>query len=147
MDTLENIVIINRPQQEVFHFVSNPANTSQWSSTTKAAEWTSGGPAGVGSTWHQIDKFLGRKLDSTIEVTIWAPPNQFGYKVVSGQAEGSERMIRLEPQATGTRLTSTFQGEIGGIFKIAKGLVLKQAKKQSDAEHDALKLLLESGEV
>ncbi len=145
MFALENIGNINRPQQEVFDFLSNPANTAQWSSTTKAAEWTSGGPVGVGSTWRQIDRFLGRRLDSTIEITIWNPPNQFGYKVVSGPAKGNERTLTLEPQENGTRLTSTFQGEIGGIFKIAKGLVRKQAEKQSDAEHDALKLLLEAG--
>ena len=147
MFTLENIVIIKRPQQEVFDFLSNPANTSQWSSTTIAAEWTSDGPTGVGSTWHQIDRFLGRKLDSTIEVTIWNPPNQFGYKVVSGPAEGNERTLRFEPQENGTRLTSTFQGEIGGIFKIAKGLVRKQAEKQDKADIEALKPLLEAGQV
>ncbi len=37
--------------------------------------------------------------------------------------------------------------EIGGFFKIAEGLVGKQARKQFDLDFEALKLLLESGEV
>ena len=90
---------------------------------------------------------MGRKLNSTIEVTIWHPPNEFGFKVVSGPAKGNERKLRLEPQENGTRLTSIFQGEIGGIFKIAKGLVRRQAERQSDAEYTALKHLLEAGEA
>jgi uncharacterized protein YndB with AHSA1/START domain len=31
-------VFINRPQQEVFDFLSNPANLSKWSSAFESAE-------------------------------------------------------------------------------------------------------------
>ncbi len=38
------------------------------------------------------------------------------------------------------------KGEFGGFFKLAEGLVGKQAEKQSESDLAALKLLLESGQ-
>ena len=146
MFTFERSIFINRPQQEVFDFLSNPANNAQWQSSNQSAEWTSEGPVGVGSTYRSVGRFLGRKMDSTIEVTIWDPPNQFGSKVVSGPVP-FESTGSLESQENGTQLTVTFQAEIGGFFKIAEGLVGKQGEKQFDADLGALKLLLEAGQA
>ena len=74
MIAFEKSIFINRPQQEVFDFVSNPANDPQWRSGAESAEWTSEGPVGVGSTYRSVDKLLGRKIEGTTEVTIWDPP-------------------------------------------------------------------------
>jgi carbon monoxide dehydrogenase subunit G len=146
MKTFENSIFINRPQQEVFDYLSNPANDPQWRSGAESAEWTSEGPPGVGSTYRSVDKLLGRKIESTIEVTIWDPPNQFGLKAVGGPLP-FEGTITLESQESGTRLTQTGHAEFGGFFKIAEGLVGKQIEKQAVADFDALKLVLEEGQA
>ena len=44
MYTFEESIFINRPQQEVFDFVTNPANNTHWSSTTEFAEVTTDAP-------------------------------------------------------------------------------------------------------
>jgi uncharacterized membrane protein len=44
-------VVINRSQQDVFNFLSNPTNMPQWQSAVESAEWTSTGTPGVGSTY------------------------------------------------------------------------------------------------
>ena len=146
MLTFENSILINRPQQEVFDYLSNPANDRQWRSGAESAEWTSEGPPGVGSTQRSVDRFLGRKIESTIEVTIWDPPNQFGVKTVGGPIS-FEGTIKLESQENGTLITQTGSAEVGGFFKIAEGLVGKQAEKQAVADFDALKLVLEEGQA
>lgn len=146
MITYEKSIFINRPQQEVWDFVSNPANNTQWQSSTEAAEWTSEGPPGEGSTYRTVNMLLGRTIETTSEVTIWNPPNQFGFKVVSGPFQ-TERTLRLESQENGTQLTGTWQVKVGGFFKIAEGRLGKQVEKQSDANLDALKLLLEAGQA
>ncbi len=84
MFTFEKSIFINRPPQEVFDYITNPDNDSDWRSTAVSAEWTSDGPVGVGSTQRTVGKFLGRKIDSTNEVTVWDPPNQFAFKSVEG---------------------------------------------------------------
>ena len=146
MITFEKSIFISRPQQEVFDFVSNPANNPQWQSSTEAGEWTSEGPPGVGSTLDLVIRFLGRKIESTSEITTWDPPNQFGSKVVSGPIP-FEATMKLESKENGTQLTLRGEAEFGGFFKIAEGLVGKQLEKQRDANFNALKLLLEAGQA
>jgi hypothetical protein len=67
MVTYEKSIFINRPQQEVFGFLSNPANHSEYSNMAESAEWISQAPHGVGSTYHGVGKALGRKMESTKE--------------------------------------------------------------------------------
>ncbi len=144
MITFEKSIFINRPNQEVFDFVTNPANDAKWVSTSESAEWTSEGPVGVGSTQRSVNKFLGRKIEGIFEVTVWDPPKEYALKSVGGPIS-LEATNKFEPKENGTQLTVTGQGEVGGFFKLAEGLVGKQLEKQLDAEYNALKLLLEAG--
>lgn len=144
MYMFEKSIFINRPPQEVFDYITNPDNDSNWRSTAVSAEWTSDGPVGVGSTQRTVGKFLGRKIDSTNEVTVWDPPNQFSFKSVGGSIplELSQKLVAKD---NGTQLTINAQAELAGFFKLAEGLVGKQAEKQMDTDFNALKLVLEAG--
>ena len=83
MITFEKTVHINRPLQEVFDFVSDPANDALYRSGAKSAEWSSEGPVGVGSTMRSVDKIMGRKVVATSEITIWDPPKKHGFKTIA----------------------------------------------------------------
>ena len=144
MYTFEKRIFINRPQQEVFDYITNPDNDSNWRSTAISAEWTSDGPVGVGSTLRTVGKFLGSKIDSTNEVTVWDPPNQYSFKSVGGPIP-LEFTQKLAAKDNGTQLTLSAEAEMGGFFKLAEGLVGKQAEKQVDTDFNALKLVLEAG--
>ena len=146
MITLEKSIFINRPPQEVWDFISNPANMTQWQGATESAEWSSEGPPGVGSTLRQVSKFLGRKIEGTSEVTAWDPPNEYGQKSVGGPIT-FEVTGKHEPKENGTQINVRFQAEVGGFFKIAEGLVGKQMEKQFDTDFGALKLILEAGQA
>jgi len=134
---------IDRPSQEVFDFTTNPANWPQWQSGTVSAEWSSEDPVGVGSTLHSVGKLLGRELASDLEIIQWDPPNLFGYKLDNGPIK-VEAMNKLEPQDGGTLLVQDFQGEVGGFFKIAESLAVKQIKKQIETDGNSLKKILEA---
>ena len=144
MITLESSIFINRPQQEVWDFLSNPANNTQWQSSTESAEWTSEGPPGVGSTLREVGKVLMRKIESPSEITAWDPPNKHGRKSVGGPIPW-EVTMKLEPKENGTQLNVHSTVEVRGFFKIAEGLVGKQFQKGVDTDFEALKLLLEAG--
>jgi len=146
MYKFESSIFINRPVQEVFDFVTNPANNAKWQSGTESAEWTSDGPPGVGSTIKVVAKLLGRKVEVVAEITGWDPPHLSSSKSVGGPIP-FEGTSKFEAQGDGTLLTQTGQAEFGGFFKLAEGLVGKQLEKQGESERAALKLLLESGEV
>ena len=144
MYKFESSTFINRPQQEVFDYVTNPANNAKWQDGTESAEWTSAGPPRVGSTVKFVAKLLGRKIEAVVEVTGWDPPNLLSIKSVGGPIP-FESTQRFAAQGDGTLLTETGQAEIGGFFKLAEGLVGKQLEKQSEASRAALKLLPEAG--
>lgn len=144
MYSFEKSIFINLPQQEVFDYVTDPANDKKWRKSSISAEWTSEGTVGVGSTQHAVDKFMGRNLESDSEVTVWDPPNEFGWKSVGGPVP-FELSLKLTPEGEGTRLSFSGQAEIGGFFKLAEGLAGKQMEKQIDGDFNNLKKVLESG--
>lgn len=137
-------IIIDRAQQEVFDFATNPTNDPKWRGISDFAEWTSPSPVGVGSIQRSEGSFLGRKIDSTSEVTAWDPPNQFGLKTVSGPVP-FEINVNMTSNGNGTNIILNGQAEFGGFFKLAEGLAGKQLEKQIDKDFETLKKLMENG--
>ena len=144
MATFDTSIFINRPRQEVWDFITNPANHDKWGSSTESAEWTSDGAPGVGSTYRSVGKLLGRKIETTAEIIIWDPPNKHGHKSISGMFP-IEVTMKFEPKEDGTQLNVHIHAEIGGFFKMAEGLVQKQLEKQLGTDFQTLKQLLEVG--
>jgi uncharacterized membrane protein len=142
MINVEKTIFINRPQQEVFDFASNPANLPKWQSQIISAEMTSPEPYDVGSTQHSMARFMGRDIETSSEVTFLDPPNQFVFKLVGGPLplEGS---MRFASSGSGTQMTMGGKLEPSGFFKLAEGLVRKQLEKQFGGNLEALKSLLE----
>jgi carbon monoxide dehydrogenase subunit G len=144
MATFEVSTFINRPLQEVFDFMIDPANAVQWISGAESAKWASAGPVGVGSVIHQVGRFLGREVVSDAEITRFNPPNVWGQKFSSGPLK-FENTNKYESKDGGTLLIQSFQGEMGGFFKLAEGLAIKQMQKQVESDGQRLKKLLEAG--
>ena len=143
MATFTVTTFINRPLQEVFDFMTNPANFAQWQSGTKSAKWASEGPVGVGSIFHSVGQLLGREMKMDLEITQWDPPNVWGIKGGSGPMK-FEGVSKFESKDGGTLVIQTFEGEVGGFFSIAEGLAIKQLQKQIETDGNALKKLLEA---
>ena len=145
MFEFEKTIFINRSPEEVFEFLTNPANDPKWRNSSISGEWTSDGPIGVGSTTHAVDKLLGREIESTSEVTVWDPPKKFGSKSVGGPVP-AEFIQKFESKEDGTQLTLSGHAEVGGFFKLAEGLVGKQLEKQMNQDLDGLKVYMEGSQ-
>jgi carbon monoxide dehydrogenase subunit G len=143
MDTFEVTTFINRPPQEVFDFMTNPANASRWQAGTKSAQWTSEGPVGVGSMYHTVSKLVGLEMTMDVEITQWDPPNVWGMKSSSGPMK-FEATMNFESKDAGTLVIQNFRGELGGLFNIAEGMAVKQMQKQVETDGQALKKVLEA---
>jgi uncharacterized membrane protein len=143
MYKFEKSIMIDRPQQEVFDFVTNLANDSKWQSGIESVERASDGPIGAGSTWRYKLKFLGREVEAEIEMTGYDPPNQSSVKSIGGPVP-FESNYKFESKEGSTEMTISGQAEIGGFFKMAEGLVGKQLEKQMESDAEALKKLLEA---
>jgi carbon monoxide dehydrogenase subunit G len=147
MYKLQTSVFINRVPQDVFDFLSNPANVSKWQPTIESAEWTSTGVPGVGSTYKQVIKFLGRNSESAFEITAWDRPNHYSYKAskLPFPVDSIETVFSLTSQENGTQVTCDAQIASVGAFRFMEKAIGKQAEKQDRINLDTAKHTLEAG--
>jgi uncharacterized membrane protein len=143
MDTVENSIEIHRPLETAFAFVADVRNNPQWQEAFKEVQVTPDGPPMVGTKMKAVASFLGVKLEPTAEITALEPNRFFSFKGTSGPA-AIEGTFRFEPAAEGTRVSSSLLVEPGGLFKVAGPIFASQFKKQTEADLQRLKALLEA---
>jgi len=145
MIRVETKVEINRPSEEVFAFISNFENNPKWQSGQLEARFTSEGPLGVGSTYDQVAKFLGRRIVSTFEVLEY----ESNRKVKASSTSGSfpitfTRLVK--PIDGGTEVQAIIEGDATGFFKLAQPLLGRMVQRSVDSDYKNLKRIMESGE-
>ena len=143
MAKLEAGITINRPVEEVFAFTSNPENEPLWRSELLEMEQTSEGPIGVGTTYREVMQFLGRRIESTAEITKYEPNNMIAMKSTSGPL-AFELTGTYQPVEDGTELTFEVEAEVGGFFRVAEPLVARMGKRQMETQLANIKDLLEA---
>ncbi len=142
MISIENNVFIDRAPDDVFAFVFEPANAAQWQEGVVLAEFTSESPMGVGSTWRNVSKIVGREMDIEFEVIDYDPPHRFCYKSISGPIQ-NKTCVTFEPLNGGTLVTFSGEGEASGFFKMAEGILKKRLEGQFEKNFKMLKAHLE----
>ena len=140
-------VFINRPQQDVFDFLSDPANLSKWDADFESAEWTSNAAPGIGSTYRASGRRLGSEKDGWFEIVQWNRPDHYSYKVKERMFlfEHAETIFTLKPKDNGTEVTYESQFEIVGTLKFAERFAARMGKKRVESNLNAAKRLLEVG--
>ena len=117
MIMIETSVIINRPVEEVWKFVSNLENLRQWDYGGLEARQTSEGPIGVGSTFQTQRQFLGRPLRESVRISEYVPNRIMAFPF-SGWSFSGQNRTTFEPVGGGTRMTSTSEVELAGWLKL-----------------------------
>jgi uncharacterized membrane protein len=143
MIKVETSVVINRPVDEVFEFVANIENLPQWAGPVLEAKQTSEGPVGVGTTQTQVAQLLGRRVETSQEVTEYEPNKKLSTKSTSGPIP-IEVHYTFEPVAEDTRVKMEGNVDAGGFFKLAEPIVARMLKRQTEADSSTLKELLEA---
>ena len=131
---------IARPPAEVFAYVTDADRLPEWQSSAVEAQWQ--GEKAPGARIREVRKFLGRRMDSELEVTEYEPDRLFGLKTLSGPVPFSVHQT-LEPSDGGTRLTFVGEGEPGGFFKLAEPVVGRVAERQFKNDFETMKDILE----
>jgi len=143
MTRFQQSVVINRPLEQVFAFVSDLENDPQWTPGAVMRR-TSQGQLGVGTTFQQHDRFMGRRMDLSLEVTDYEPPHKIGLKTISGPLSfGGTRMFEPVGEAA-TRVTFVGEGHAPGMLKLAEPLLAAAGERRLRAQLGNLKRLLEA---
>ena len=145
MNSFEVSVVIDRPMGRVWEFLNSTENELLWESSAVERALLTDGPLRKGSRVRQVDRFLGRRIETEME-TLDLVDYHRRERTVSGPFE-FEVVWHLEPAGDGSRFTMTLTAAsgLGGVFgKLADSLVARMSRREWDANLGKLKDLLEA---
>lgn len=137
--------LIYRPITEIFDFISTPENDFQWQYGTLTSAQISEGVAKVGAFFRSIGHFMGRRIESTFEITEYEPTRKYGFKSLSGPMH-SRTLYTFETAGGATKINVSMQASAVNLFQADEGILEKQMKKQLKENLEMLKQILEDGE-
>lgn len=144
MINLDFGVLIDRPMKDVFTFVSNPNNMSKWNSAVVSLEQVLPGAVGVGSKFKTVGEMMGRRIEGEMQITAHEPDIKCGFQVNAGPMQVN-LTLSFKTVGTGTKVSLNAQGNPGGIFKLAEGVMTGQIKSMMEGNLARLKDELEKG--
>lgn len=141
MLNLEKSIIINRSAEEVFAFVANSENRPKWVPVMEVQK-TSAGPIGIGTTFRNVVKMMGRPWESLLEVVEYLPNKHYTFKTTWPFPCQLHHI--LAPVAGGTQVTLRLEGQLGGFYKLVEPFMVRTSQRQMGIDLVALKNCLEA---
>jgi carbon monoxide dehydrogenase subunit G len=143
--TVDRTFTVNAKPAVVFAYLTDPEKATLWQSSLVEAQLEPEGPLRAGTQIHEVRKLLGRRMESTVDVTELEPEHVFAGHVRAGPVPWRFR-YRFEESGESTRIELHMEGEPGGFFRVAEPLVVRTVEKQLESDFATLKQLVESGE-
>jgi uncharacterized protein YndB with AHSA1/START domain len=138
---IESSIWIARPPQEVWNYLVDVSNDTQWRDGVTDARWDSGPPHGVGST----GLHAGQGTDvMTWRVTEWEEPLIFSWDVTGGRFEGGHAGYRLAPEEAGSRMTLHISVKPSVLMRILMLFMKGRIGRQLAADLEKLKVIMEA---
>jgi uncharacterized membrane protein len=144
MTRIERSIVIDRPADEVFDFTHDLKNNPLWQTTLVEIQPLSDGPMRVGSRWREVRTFLGKRIESELELTEYEPKTRSAVRMVSGPVPFSGSYL-FEPVGGGTKFAVTGELDAHGFFKLAEPVFARITGRELESNLGHLKDLLEAG--
>ena len=147
MDSFEVSVVIDRPIARVWEYLNIIENELVWQSSAVERVLVTDGPLEKGSRTRQVDRFLGRRIETEWELTELQNYQRRDRTLTSPFAMEVE--WQLEPVGDATRFTMTMaspeaESEEGFFGKLAGAVVMRIAKRDWEANLGTFKDVLEA---
>ena len=144
MINIDSGVLVDRPVKDVFAFVSNPNNMSQWNSAVVSLQQATPGAVGVGTKFKTVGEMMGRRIEGEMQIVAYEPDTKCGFQLQAGPMQVN-LTLSFKTVGTGTKISLNAQGNPGGIFKLAEGVMAGQVKSMMEGNLARLKTVLEKG--
>ena len=125
----QNSILINRPVETVFAFVTDPDGGTKWHRANQISP-LSDDPIGLGSQYRVKGKFLLWEYDSVSEVSEFEENRLVTYQSDTGMYSYVLR-YQMEPKDGGTYFTEIGEANPQGLLKFAIQIFAGGAKKNS----------------
>ncbi len=135
---------VDRPATEVFEFFSDASNNPLWQKGMVSCKWTSDGAIGVGSTYAQEARFMGRSILSEFVVTEYEP----GHKIAIETTKSTfpiqvTRWVEPINQTT-CWVNARITGGPTGLIRLMEPLMRRAAQRSVSADYARLVELMGS---
>ena len=142
MINLDLGTLIDKPVKDVFAFITNPANMSKWNSAVVSMEQITPGAVGMGTKFKTVGEMLGRRIEGEMQVIAFEPDSKYGFQMNAGPVQVNVT-LGFKTVGTGTKLSLNAQGNPGGLFKLAEGVMQGRVKSMMEENLARLKTVLE----
>ena len=143
MATVDHTFTVEAPPGVVFAYLTDREKATVWQASLLEAHFSPDAPVHKGTEIHEVRKLLGRKIESTVEVTEFEQDRLFGGRVRSGPVPWQFRYT-FEGANGSTRVDFHMEGQRGGFFRVADPLVVRTVDKQLENDFSTLKDLVET---
>jgi len=142
MINLDLGVLIDKPQKDVFAFITNPKNMSKWNSAVVSMEQITPGEVGMGTKFKNVGEMMGRRIEGEMQVVAFEPDSKYGFQMNAGPMQINVT-ITFKTVGTGTKLSLNAQGNPAGFFKLAEPVMQGRVKSMMEENLERLKSVLE----
>jgi uncharacterized protein YndB with AHSA1/START domain len=142
MPTAERTVVVERPPQEVFAYLADATNDTEWRPGVVDVKPTSSSGE-IGATYRMLlHGPRGRHLLSYYQITDYDPPRRLAFEVTDGPARPTGVYDLAEPRPGRTRLRYTLQLKPRGLMRLVTPAIWAVIRHDV-RELDNLKTILE----
>jgi uncharacterized protein YndB with AHSA1/START domain len=138
----EVAIHLDHPVEKVFAFLAEPQNLPKWQSNRVEIEQLTEGSLGVGTRVREVRRLGQRSSQNRAEVRVFEPNKRLELKTVT--EPDVTVSYSFEPEETGTRLKYRFVMLTSGLMRLLEPLIANTIKKQSEADLETLKHVLDS---
>jgi uncharacterized protein YndB with AHSA1/START domain len=148
MQTIVATIIVQRPVEDVFAFVTDARNNVLWQSAggLRSIRQEPDSPVGVGTIITEVRQFMDHLSESVSEVTEYEPSRKYTRSEVPGAANGSpitRGEFLFEPVEGGTRWITTFVVQASGPFAMNEPVLAAMLREGLESGVAEAKSLLE----
>ncbi len=137
---LQRSVETSATPEAVFAYLSDFTTTTDWDPGTVETVLLSG-TGGVGTTYRNISRFLGRTTELTYAVTDHEPDRLFALRGENSSVVTHDR-VEIEPDGFASRVLYTADFEFKGIGRLVAPLLAPAVKKLGDDAEKGLRRVL-----
>lgn len=140
---VQRTVVVDRPIEAVFAYLSDFAHTARWDPGTEEAVRSSG-DGGVGTTYDVLSSFAGRRIPLVYTVTELVPDRKFTAEAATKTMSAKDTMT-FSSVGSGTSVTYdarfTFSGALKYVSWLLRPAFTRLGNEAEKGLRDALETL------
>jgi hypothetical protein len=138
---VERSIWIGRLPADIWAYLYDVSNETQWRAGVISAQWISDPPHGVGSEGLHIVEGVG---DWPWRVTDWQVARSMSWVVTGGRLEGAHAGYRVAPEEAGSRVTMHMRVKPGVLSKVLMLIMKRRIGGMFAGDLKRLKAIMEA---